>query len=68
MPVIQVNIWICEVCGDVQTTKEKTDPYSDPVVTPPNGEEWNYVGEYTGSVGDEKLACPACLKAEKDKK
>jgi hypothetical protein len=45
------------VCGKHSTTVEKVDPYSDPVVSAPEGEEWGYVGEPP----DEKHACPECV-------
>lgn len=61
MPIIQVNVWTCEVCNKTLTTAEETSPYTDPVVCPPNdghwGAEWGYLGENP----DEKLACPECL-------
>lgn len=56
MPVYQNNLWICEVCGRCESTVYETSPYSDPVVAPPNGEEW----EYVISDGKELLACPSC--------
>jgi len=59
MPVIQINLWICEVCGKLRTTVEETSIYSDPTVVPPGGEKWWFVGP------DEKLACPDCLEKEK---
>jgi ribosomal protein L37AE/L43A len=55
MPVVQVNIWICECCGKTVTTSEVTSPYSDPVVALTT-EEWEFIGEGTA----EKLACPKC--------
>ena len=57
MAVYQTNLWVCEVCGNHSVTVNEIDPYSDPVVSPPTGEEWGYVGE----APDEKLACPKCL-------
>lgn len=54
--IVQTNTWICEVCDRVASTTEIVSPYSDPVVTPPSGEEWCYV-----IVDDcERLACPSC--------
>jgi hypothetical protein len=35
MPVYQINVWVCEVCGKALSTTEETSPYSDPVVIPP---------------------------------
>ena len=57
MPIYQTNLWICELCGHTEATVEETCPYSDPVVVPPGGVEWDYIG--TGA--DEKLACPKCV-------
>lgn len=58
MAVYQRNTWVCEVCGLVVDTMEQVGPYSDPVVCPPLGGEWEYVPGRHG----EKLACPACYK------
>jgi ribosomal protein L37AE/L43A len=58
MAIYQTNIWICEVCGKQSVTVEEVSPYSDPVVAPPKGEEWEYVGEFP----NELLACPECVK------
>lgn len=56
MPVYQTNAWICEVCGKQSVSIEEADPYSDPVVAPPDGEAWDFIGKKL----DEKLACPSC--------
>ena len=58
MTIYQTNLWICEVCGKQSVKVEEVAPYDDPVVCPPNGEEWEYVGE----APDEKLACPECVE------
>ena len=60
MPIIQINLWTCEICGKTYVTHEKTEPFSDPVVSYPTKEVWEYVG-------DEKLACPDCVKKAKKK-
>jgi len=52
-----LNIWTCENCGIISVTTEKTSPYSDPIVLPPNDEEWDYIGEFP----NEKLCCPKCI-------
>ena len=62
MPVIQINVWICEVCGYIATETSHTFPYADPVVEPPNDIEWEYIG------ADEKLACPACVVKHESQK
>ncbi len=61
MPILQINIWDCEVCDHRETTIEETGSYSDPVVTPPNDIEWGYIKKD----GKELLACPKCLKVNK---
>lgn len=38
--IIQTNLFICEVCGATESHSEQTSPYSDPIVQPPKG--WNY--------------------------
>jgi len=63
MPIIQINLWVCEVCGEIYTTVSYTGPCMDPVVDYPTKEEWGYVGEGE----DEKLACPNCLQASLNK-
>lgn len=57
MGIVQINVWMCEVCEFVESTTEQTSPYCDPVVAP-RGEEWEYIVKD----GVEKLACPTCLK------
>jgi hypothetical protein len=59
MPIYQTNIWVCEVCNSIQTTTEEVSPYSDPVVTPLDGVEWDYIKS------PEKLACPGCVRNHK---
>uniref|UniRef100_A0A6H1ZBM8 Uncharacterized protein n=1 Tax=viral metagenome TaxID=1070528 RepID=A0A6H1ZBM8_9ZZZZ len=56
MPIYQTNRWVCEVCGKGVSVTKVTSPYDDPVVVNPNGEKWDYVGEFPS----EKLACPDC--------
>jgi|GEM_PF-3469167 hypothetical protein len=58
MTIYQTNLWICEVCGKHSATVEEVTPHSDPVVYPPDGEEWEYVGEFP----NELLACPECVE------
>lgn len=64
MPIVQINVWICEVCRFTATVVEKPAPYSDPVVGPPNDSQWGYVGE----APNEKLACPQCMHKDTRKK
>ena len=63
MPVYQINVWVCEVCNRVGKTAAETFPYSDPVVVPPDHEDWEYIGER----GAELLACPSCQQAATSK-
>lgn len=56
--IIQVNIWICEKCGKLETTIDQSDIYSDPIVLPPNNEKWDYI-EVDGK---ELLCCQDCLE------
>lgn len=64
MAVYQTNLWICERCGAVSTTTEKTDPYADPVVVPPSKEKWEYILEG----GKEILVCDTCSATLTDMK
>lgn len=34
--VVQINVFICELCHAIETTCKETSPYDDPVVTPPS--------------------------------
>jgi len=58
MSIIQTNTWTCEICGKVSVDTHEVWLYSDPVVKPPNDENWYHVGEFF----KEKLACPKCVK------
>lgn len=58
MPILQINLWKCEICGKISATEKEVSPFDDPVVCYPVKEEWDFVGS------DEKLACPECLKKE----
>lgn len=57
MPIYQINLWVCEVCGLSVETHEKVMPHDDPVVCLPD-ENW----EYITIEGKELLACPKCQK------
>ena len=61
MPVIQTNVWACEICRFTAFTVEDVSPFSDPVVTSPPGGEWEYVSTTKGFGFFERLACPACV-------
>ncbi len=52
MSVFQINLWVCEKCGESETTHEETSAWSDPVVQPPEG--WDGYKDY----------CPACVKQD----
>jgi hypothetical protein len=64
VPIYQTNLWVCEVCGKHSVTTQKTDPYSDPVVVPSDGEAWEFIGK----APDEKLACPGCVATSRSGK
>ena len=59
MPVYQTSIWICDLCGEVNSATEAVLPWSGYTVIPPE-EGW----EILGANAREKLACPKCLKQE----
>jgi hypothetical protein len=63
MPVVYVGIFVCEVCSKTSTVTDEILPYSDPIIAPPNDEEWNYVKMN----GKELLCCPECYKRLKSK-
>ncbi len=54
MAIYQTNIFICEVCGNVESITAEETLFNDPVINPPN-KNWNYNHEG-------KLACPDCPK------
>ena len=58
MPVIQTNVWACEICRFTAFTVEDVSPFSDPVVTSPPGGEWEYVKNihYCGGKSAEDIA------------
>jgi hypothetical protein len=58
MAVIQTNKWTCDVCQATEQVEIETSAYSDPVVTPPTG--WDY-----DERGDD--LCPKCLADKKAK-
>lgn len=56
MPIIQINLFICEQCGRSVTTTKQESLYSDPVIVPPPGWERSAVSDL--------LLCRECgLKA-----
>ncbi len=57
MSILQINVWVCETCEDIYTTKEEVDPFDDLVVKYSTEEEWAYLGD------TEKLSCPKCIQA-----
>ncbi len=59
MPIYQTNIWICEICGKVESITKETNLWTNSVETPPSG-EWDYVGANEVK----KLACQECIKKE----
>lgn len=56
MGILQVNIWTCETCGKIYTTKEEVLPFDDPVLNYPTEKKWDFLGD------DEKLSCPKCIQ------
>jgi len=60
MPIIQVNTWICEVCGAVEVEAGEVAMYHDPIVRPPNGHNWDDV-QTTDVPWESKLCCPGCV-------
>jgi len=57
MPIIQVNIFVCEFCENTESVSEDVRIYDDPVISPPEEKGvWDYINN--------KLACPKCLIAE----
>ena len=54
MPIYQINLFVCEQCGALQTTHDDPGLYGDPVVS---CEGWAYLGEL--------LVCPKCIEKAK---
>ena len=63
MAIYQTNVWTCEICGYISFNSFEVGMYDDPVICPPDNEEWDFVGDWP----NEKLACPDCLKNHKNK-
>lgn len=64
MPIIQINLYVCEVpgCGKHLKTVQDVGLYSDPVVTLPD-DEWEYIEIDTVQQGRiEVLACGDCVR------
>lgn len=61
MPIYQINMFICEVCGKISTDGSEISMREDhSVVVPPNNEEWDFNNE-------DNLCCPDCIsKPEAD--
>lgn len=55
MPVYQTNIFICDVCGKVESITKLQSTYYDPVIVPPD--RWGYTK-------NDRFACSNCM--EKD--
>lgn len=60
--IIQITVWRCDKCGQIKTVTKEVDVYSDPLVTLPDSEEWDYIE----IDGEELLACSKCLAENKD--
>jgi acetone carboxylase gamma subunit len=56
MTVYQTNVFICEVCGHIESVTCETSMYDDPIVLPKN--KWGII-EHDG---EEKFVCVECLK------
>jgi hypothetical protein len=65
MAAYQLNLFICEICGKMKSHIKEVSLYSDPMVDPlfdnPDGNDWEYTGEFP----NEKLTCPECMKKVK---
>jgi len=54
MPILQINIWICEICGAIASLAQHTPMWADFVVSNPSPDQmWGYA-DYDNI---EKLAC-----------
>lgn len=57
MPIYQTNVFVCEVCGKVESSTKKVEIFDDPVIVSPSSEEWDIVRVE----GKERFACPDCV-------
>lgn len=62
MPVYQINLYACDICGHVQYTTATTFLGCESEVAPPYHEEWGIITKDDA----EFLACPACQPAIPD--
>ena len=53
MPITWSTVFKCDRCGTESSVVQDVTMYDDPVVAPPRGEGWDYVGDL--------LLCPECL-------
>lgn len=62
MPIVQVNTFICEICGAAESTTKVTNLYEIPIVVFPESSlsdfAWGYVS--SSKKDDVFLACPKC--------
>ena len=62
MAIYQLNLFVCEICGKIESTTAEVSAYDDPLVDFPNeNEPWGY----SGQCPNEKLTCPECMKGLK---
>lgn len=61
--IYRTEIYVCDLCGKVQSFSEEGDPYSDPVIKYPEG--WDAVETADGT--DYKYLCPDCIEENRDK-
>jgi hypothetical protein len=57
MAIYQINIFICEDCGKIESTTTKAILYDDPTIDIPRERGWGYTS-------DNKLRCPECMEKE----
>jgi hypothetical protein len=56
MPIYQINLFVCEKCGEKDTTCYDVIMYDDPVVCK---DGWAYMA--VGENGKELFMCPCCI-------
>jgi rubrerythrin len=69
MPIYQINLWVCEVCGDTfSTTAADISMYDDPVVIPPDAIPDPIHGTVTkwGFTAADELTCPKCMARKEE--
>jgi hypothetical protein len=57
--VLQINVFQCDGCGEMESTTKVENVYGDPVIEPPK--DWSAY-----DIDLDKLLCPKCTQKKKE--